>query len=399
MKIQNVWNEKLVLLFFSAMGFLQGFAEVVEEETQTEVVKDHHIYLGFNLDVYFENDYYRMEKYVDRSAKIDLNGSPELVDFKEIKKYQFKNEVKVSPFEIEVENLKIDRSYSLGNDPKLRAMTTSNVLSVHQSESEDAALTKYVKMSIIQGLHEAQGGEGELLGGGNLEDAKTALDISINEFDSDMSHFGSIKRTEDNMYDAIQASFYVSSDTPIINPYIIITADFTNLGEEDRVAKWVHVHPLNSIDYKRRKVFFKVAGFRPGYEIVSSKVYLYANGEEIPTNLSESRVEVTEAQAHEYIRFQYLDDNIGNTLDPSPVWKNLPQYILDYISQEQVNLLVTFKVSDEGKVTQLSSEHQEIREFDNKVRKALFALVFNPALNEGEPVEGKVQLKLSELFY
>src|ERR1035438_3233767 len=71
-------------------------------------------------------------------------------------------------------------------------------------------------------------------------------------------------------------------------------------------------------------VHFYEEGFPPAFELQGFDVHLYNRGEEVATNVSPKRVELTRDEAFEYIKMEYISAHKGDTLAAVPVMGKLP---------------------------------------------------------------------------
>jgi hypothetical protein len=119
--------------------------------------------------------------------------------------------------------------------------------------------------------------------------------------------------------DRLDLEFKVSSPEPIDKPYVVVTTEYVAPSSAEPLRR-VLAQRLDRIDSKPRKVKIYETGYPAGFHINECIVSLYANGQEIATNLSPSSMALTREEAYQYIVADYLASHKGQTRPPAAVF-------------------------------------------------------------------------------
>jgi hypothetical protein len=114
----------------------------------------------------------------------------------------------------------------------------------------------------------------------------------------------------------VEMSFVVSSPEPLDNAYLVVVANF---GTEDKVARQVSARALKRIDDKPQRIVVNQSASLSGLPFKKFDVALYANGQEVATNLSEKQMALTSDQAYQFFMLTHIASHTGATLPPIPM--------------------------------------------------------------------------------
>jgi hypothetical protein len=200
-------------------------------------------------------------------------------------------------------------------------------------------------------------------------------------------------------FDAIDVGFSISSAKPLHNPYVVTIARFHDAvakpGTEQRM---VFARALNPIDSHTSHVHFSEEGFPYEYELLDFQVHIYDRGVEIPTSLSEGRVDMTRDEAFHYIKAEYVAAHRGETRPPTPAMGKFPAALRTRLAAGDYTDTFYVKVSKDGIADASFADSSCSKEIDDPFLKSVVhGLRFKPALAKGEPTEGIAALNLNQL--
>src|SRR5690606_11046771 len=92
----------------------------------------------------------------------------------------------------------------------------------------------------------------------------------------------------------------------------------------DRLSDVTFHHPVGRLDLTPRKVRILQAGLPAGFELIDTDIYLFNRGEEIATNLSERRIDLTLEEVRQYLMLDHVANHRNETLPARPVWSIAP---------------------------------------------------------------------------
>jgi hypothetical protein len=365
--------------------------------------KTHVLFMGADIAVEKDKKFYLVQDVTPTKLMIDLDGKPVGVLQTGDVNLEIKEALKIASANIVVENLFSERDYAPGSDP-FTQIIQGTALAAGETAVADLAQGELLRADMmVSGAHlsgnagaiaaaEAQQGAAmdNLIRAHNTPISQTA-DVSSRAADSGA-------RTSQHLYDAIRLTFEVTSDRNLSLPYFVVIAQISEPGSKPgHVRKWAYVKTLGELRAgEREKVTVFQGGMPPGYTIESTEVHLYDRGQELATNLSRKRVELTDEEALDYQVIEYVGVNKGRTLPASPITVTLSAAARESLTPAQLEEKCFVRVAKDGRVTATfrdAAGKQPIQ--DPALELVLKRLRFNPALEAGKPVESIVATSLS----
>jgi hypothetical protein len=199
--------------------------------------------------------------------------------------------------------------------------------------------------------------------------------------------------------DAMDVEFDVRSSKPLHNPYVVTMTRFrTDKSGPGMVQNLVYAEALHPIDEHLTHVHFTEEGFPFNYELIDFQMHIYNRGEEVATNISADRVELTRDEAFEYVKMEYIGAHKGDTLPASPAMGKLPSDLPGLLAQGKYTAPFYVRVSKDGMATEAFSDAACTLKIDDEYLDSVVKRIrFKPALNAGKPVQGVASIKLSQL--
>lgn len=199
--------------------------------------------------------------------------------------------------------------------------------------------------------------------------------------------------------DALDVAFDIRCSRLLRDPYVITTARFHNpSAKAGMVQNLIYAQSIHPIDEHLSSVHFVETGFPFNYELLEFRVHLYNDGEEIATNISEDRVELTRDEAFQYVRMEYVAAHRGQTLPAVPAMAKLPGDFKARITEGMYRDPVYVRVDQQGMAFEAFSDPACTKQVnDAYLNDVIRRIRFKPALNDGRPVQGTVQLSVANL--
>lgn len=376
--------------------------------------KTYLLFMGADISLEQGKGVHPVEDVTSTSLVIKPDGKPVKVSLDAEVNLRISESLKISRTSLVVEGLKADRAFSPGNDPfeKLsRAVSfaagesavadIANHNAIVQSSLSVAAGNAFATADTPESLAEAtasaqraqaaQAGADAALLQAHSAPTSAAFDVG-----AQVSKMG----TEDGNFDAIRASFEVTSEKDLSQPYYALIAKIREPDSKPgMVRKWAYVKSLGSISAGvTRKVNVYRSGLPPGYILESYEVHLYNGNEELATNLSRKRVPLTAEEAMEFRIIEYVSANKGRTLPATPVTTVLSSEVSAPLSPAQLSGTCYVRVDKAGRVAAVfrdAAGKQRLQ--DPALESALKTLQFKPALQAGKPIEALVPLHLNQV--
>ena len=195
----------------------------------------------------------------------------------------------------------------------------------------------------------------------------------------------------------VDLTFDVSSPEPIENAYIVVVANYASPGKSSEVARQISAREFAHIDSHPQRVKMRHAASINRLPFKKFDIGLFANGQEVATNLSEKRLTLTNDQAFQFFLIDYLSTHQGATLPPTPMLMTPRAEFRRQVEKTETNQTIYANVDKTGNVLSTSTDAAGTQRLSSSVESALQKVRFLPALNNGTPVEGRIKVTLAQL--
>jgi len=370
----------------------------VTRADETAMPKPYILYLGADLSVQRGKEFYPIRNVKGKSFVIEMNGKEVRVPIGG--ETALKETLKLTEISASVANLQFKQTYTPGNDPDLdhdqsvmmSQATIDTGLQAPSNSPTGATLQNGVGMSSNQGMS-SQTAALNGVGASAMESLGQKIASGSNGFDTDHS-----AGPAEGQFDAIDLSFEISADRPLTDPYLIAVVRYHDPNRKaDSEFNWIHADHLDPIAGKAEKIHFTGAGFSPGYQIESVQVHIYDRGEEVATNVSPKRMELTRDQAFMYLTFDYVGSHKGATLPAAPASQTLSNDIWARVPNSLLGQTLYVRVSKDGTPGEAFLDADCTRKVEDPgLGSALQGIHFNPALVSGTAVAGVAAVKFAQ---
>lgn len=390
-------------------------APAAKSPAQPAEPKPYVLFMGADLAVLRDKGAYRVEDVAGSELKIHIGKKEFFVRTRSGgTSLKVDHALKLSGTSVKLDNLESGPAYTPANDPNLKFIRASGAAG-GAAAVEDLAYGQMISQSITAGFAEAavaRGGpgvaqaqaandaaqQGLTLANRAAEQASAEMQFSQRYNTGALADQRARELAEEN-YDAMEVSFKISSPVELENPYMIVLFKF-----QERDAKpgqeglMIHAKSLDPIGPKPKYIRVREGGLPRGFKYLSCEVRIYDRGEELATNVSPKRVELTRSEAQQYIVIEHLGAHKGATVPAAPVSRTLPAARRQQLSIDQLNHLCYVKVAADGTVLgAYDDEAGRVPLNDPAALAALGDVFFRPALEKGKPVEGTVRVRLGEI--
>ena len=348
------------------------------------------------------------------SFVIAAKGEPVLLPVKQAAvKLKIEQSLKLSGVSAVVNDLKGERVYSVGNDPRMVRQKQMMAVTAALDDEASLAMGKYtyaqnkfgVALNSSAGTGSAESAAGldaaaEAAGNAAFQANQMATALQSSNRTSGTYYRGKAK--EDvalEMFDAMEVSFEVSSQTPLNNPYVMVVSRFRERNARPESARnWIYAKSLEPIGSEPCKVTIRQSGFPRGFILEAYRVHLYNRGQEVATNVSTKRLPLTREEAFDYLKIEYFSEHKGDTLPAAPAMAQLPEDFHKRLSGGKLNQTLYVKVTKDGLAGEAFTDESCSQRVDDPYVDAVVKGVrFKPALEKGKPVDTVAALKLGDL--
>lgn len=139
-------------------------------------------------------------------------------------------------------------------------------------------------------------------------------------------------------------------------------------------------------------------GFPGGFVMDDFKVHLFDRGQELATNVSENRVELTFSDAFRYLLFDYKGTHRNASLPAAPIMGRLPEGWRARLTPDQLSQPYFVRVSKDGMpLGAYADEACSQPVTDPFLQSVVKEIRFTPTLVKGKAVEGTAKLRLGDI--
>jgi hypothetical protein len=395
-----------LILSLAAILVIVPFRSLAAPDPVVTEPKTHTLFMGADFDLQVNKDFCRVQSVSGDSFVVNTNGSQRAVPMNEgLINLKVQQSLKLTEASATIDGLKGERAYTPANDPRKKFMRSQP-----GTTGQDAINYADGHQMFISNLAAAQGsaprGGGAGGGMGNLTAAKATADtaastagmVNFSEANNMGAYVGRLQQElAEELFDAMEVTFAVSSEKPLSNPYVVIVARFHERdAQPGKSRNWIFAKALAPIDSTPRKIRIMQGGLPLGFVMEDFKIHLYDRGQELATNVADKRVALTRDEAFQYLKLDYLSSHKGATLPPDAALGKLPADFRTRLTGKQAVPTLFVQVSKEGlPVEAFVDESCSQKVTDVDARSAIMDLRFQPALDKGKAVEGTYRLNLT----
>lgn len=375
----QAWSRRGVSVLTVLVG-LGGFC-LVSGADETVQEKDYILYTGGNLQVLDGDEKHPIVGVSPFTISIRRKGRLEKIPLGRVGRLWIDREMKLNRQSAAISNLQSEKAYTPGHEEvadwgtlNTRVLSTghSPLDNVQENFFEESVSIRKDRASIGRSR---RGSLASSTGGSELLDVRGG------------DHEGS--------FDALEVTLELASTDSIIDPYLVLVTDFRDPAVPDQFFRKFMVSVLDGISPEPVSIQLLQGGFPAGFEVDEFNIYLYSGGREVPTNLSDKQVALTEDEAFQYLILEYLVAHKGETLAPRPMWVGMSTEVKEQIRGLDTNPEVNLILDAKGRVIDLTIRGGA--ELGPNIIAAFRAFRFYPALENGKLVGGNYALKPREL--
>jgi hypothetical protein len=136
----------------------------------------------------------------------------------------------------------------------------------------------------------------------------------------------------------------------------------------------------------------------PEFTVDTYNVFVYSGSEELATNVSPNRAEVSEDEALQFLILRHMQRNKGASLEPQIARELRPNWPRAELAPDWENTKVTLHITSDGKVDETGVARTIGSALNAELAAAVQKMLFLPALTAGKPVSSSRTFALGELF-
>ena len=409
----------------------------------TPATKDHVLFVGTDLSVKQDGEFYRVVGATKKTLKIEKDRAMADVRLSGSANIRINKGVKLSSLSANINNVRTESTDRVAARAQLDAMQASMLISAEADDRQDRLQggiivadqgtsfdpRKTFNPAASQAFIDKMRGEAREAYSSGFADLARSTDFAAihlngkltsepidDEVTLDASNLPglhslassgiggstnidySLNRVQTGTSE-VELTFEVSSPEPLENAYIVVVANYASPTKPGEAARQISAREFEQIDSRPKRVKMIHAASMNGLVFKKFDIALFANGQEVATNLSEKRLALTSDQAFQFFLIDHLSTHRGATLPPTPMLMTPRTEFRRQVAKIETNQAIYANVDKMGNVLSTSTDAAGTQRLPSSVESALQKVRFLPALNNGAPVEGRIKVTLAQLAH
>jgi hypothetical protein len=362
--------------------------------------KPYVMFMGADIAVENDKVFDPVEEVTRGVIVIKVDGNPVNLPLDKDVSIHFRQDLKVTEMGAGVSDLKTDRVYSPGADPFKNFAHAEDIAAGADAAADlaQARTTDLQSAASLPSSPELTPVPAETRG--EVVASQATADGLRQEADREETMLSPLAGKEaaaegSAMFDAIRITFSITPKSDLAKPYLAVIAQIR--GHESKpgqIQPWVHLQSLGPLAAGvPTKVTVYQEGMPPGYILEKCEIHIYDGREELATNVSSKRVQLTKNEMLDFRVIEYISDNSGKTLPAAPA--TFVNDLRSSLSPAQLSQACFVQVAKDGRVKAAFGDKKGTQPLqDPELDAALKGLRFKPAIEAGKPVESIVPVRL-----
>lgn len=390
---------RAVLAALLSTGFVVSTIAATSPSPADAPTKDHVLFVGTDLAVKQDGQFYRVVRATKDSLMIERDHVVKNIRTVDNAEIHVTRGVKLSSLSATIDNLRTDSVDRVAARAQFEAMHEQTLLTDQAHATADRLQGEMVRAGAVGLDPSAMGGYGAVGAAANEANKSAtaqAYASALPGLESNAAAASTFFFEKNQRSDSaeVELAFDVSSPEPIENAYLVVVANYTG---GDKVARQISTRELKLIDSHPRRIKLVHPAALSGLDFKKFDIGLYANGQEVATNLSEKRMPLTATQAYQFFLIDYLSKHPGANTPPAAMLMTPRTEFRKQINNADTNQPIYATVDKSGAVLAVSTDEAGAQKLPSSLASALENVRFLPALQNGTPVEGRVKITLAQL--
>jgi len=398
-------SSRVALAASLSVALVSLFATTTSVSAALAEPKDHVLFVGTDLDVRQDGKFYHVVGASKNSLKIEKDHEVQDVQLAQGADIRISKGVKLSNLSATIDHMKTESIDRAAARAQYEAFRSSLVMEDRALEAEDRMHGALMFATNIAPPSEdaAKTNMGAALA---REAILAAQSKAWDDYKTGVGAFVSVpgaantvlmQQLAENRSTEVELSFDVSSPEPLDHAYIVVVANYGSTDREGKAARQISARQFDHVGSRPLHVTMSHAASLNGLPFTKFDVGLFADGQEVATNLSEKRMPLTTDQAYQFFMIDYLTTHKGATLPPAPMLMTPRVNFRQQFDQAEANQPIYASVDKSGSLVALSVDQSGAGKVPATVASALRNVRFMPALNNGAPVDGHLKFTLADL--
>lgn len=406
----------LLLVLAPASGRAAGPGQPAAPAKEGEA-KTHVLFMGADLAVQRGKNFHRVEDVEGSEFRIKIGQKEFFVPTRNRKTgLKVNHSLKLADTSVKIDGLYAGAAYTPANDP-VRKMINASGAAGGAAAVRDLAYGRMISAEMglaasnnamantpegsasrgaVEAAHAAASAE---YAAGAMQAGGADGSLLSAQYDT-ASYVHQMKLEQDaGNHDAMEVSFKVSSPVDLDDPYMVILFKFQERdAKPGTTGMLIHAEALEHIGPKPRYVRVRQGGMPVGFKYLDCEVHIFNRGREVATNQSSKRVELTRAEAQQYLVIEHVGANKDQTVPAIVVPGTMPRERLKDLTLDQLNRTYYAKIAPDGSLLDIFADESCSLRIDDATALAVVGeAFFKPALVKGKPVEGVARVRVGEI--
>lgn len=363
--------------------------------TETSASAPYVLFVGMNLEVSEGGKFLPVTGAATNRVEVQQNHQAKQIELRKAEAIRITRGVKLSTLKASVADLQVDQQARAASMEALQASMA--VMGEYQDQMQ-RQLGGMVRAGYLGSPDARPDARIAAMAAAEESYSSSAPGIAQNMQASDLMIRRQINDTSRGVVDTFNVAFDLSSERPIGAGYVALVTDFTVPGKDEVLHYRVATKAFDGIGTKPRRFDLSQSGFPLGFLVKGHHVHLFADGQEIVTNLSDKQVPLSRKEAEQYLMLQYVLSHPGETRT-ARAYPMVPEPELRRsIDARSLPPVVYVDVDAEGAVLGLYADAAGQQKLSEQGQAAMQGLAFYPALEKGAPVKGRASVVIADLL-
>lgn len=363
--------------------------------------KDYSIFVGQDVSIVRKGKQLPVTGARKKALEVMLDGKLTIIPLSEARDLRIDRGVKLSPLSATLTNVRgVAGTSRLQGTAEMEAISHSLGMQEMTEDLRDKAMGDARTLAIMSQSSDGSASNSEAANNAysgfidQLPSFQKSVDTSA-QIGSDLAarHAGA-GGLDDTGY---IVSFEAATPVALERCHVAVISEYTLPGNTGLVLSTASLEPIGELGPVPRRISCEVRGFPAGAELKGYRVALYSEGQEIATNLSSRRTEVTRDEAVMFLVVDYIAKHPNETRPPAPILMVPRSAFVAQVGSAPLDQVIYARVGKDGRIIRLSTDAAGVSMLPSTLSPAIDKIAFVPALEKGKPVEGVAKLKLADL--
>ncbi len=371
--------------------------------TGSATEREYVAFLGLDVKVHDRGQDCPVVSYDEPSLSI-LHGSEQLNIASRDAKFALSMEPKLGRRDLTVSDLRGQAVIDPRNDSVRAGMHEQVVMEDFQAEDQDLS----ARNAAIASQYASNLAANQAMSGGGITqqevdqanfkaaEAQRHLDQSY-AMPMFQSHTpGQFTTGEDAATDAFEVTFRLSAREELRDTFGLLRMVVRDPANPQQPLSVLKFFPLRRVGPASRKVSILQTGLPAGFVVDSFTVHIYSEGDELPTNLSANRMDLSIDEAQQFLILRHCQRNRNASIPAEIIPDLIPPEVRTWLASLHTDATIDLEIDRNGRLTKVNAVQGNADLSPAEIETKLHDVRFFPALLKGVPADSKGTFGLLE---